>query len=318
MIEDRQDKDSDYFCFLSGDFKTHEGETDDQETIKSDDKDCEKDRSIMIINEAKLSKVEMERVDHWRNAHRSSDGSRYKERCHTCEQAKHKSVYKQNDFFKGTTVSTNKPYWRLYADAYGGQRSMGCESYQGGIGGFVFVCPVSGMIKAKLYSSQDQFPAVLYQTLQEIEGEGYVCRELYCDTSAVNISAAVEEVAGMFKLRVVPISGGTPQELAYAESAVRTLGQMSRALMLGAPHLPRMMWGCSDLYAAYIHRTLPQKTKGKISPYQWVTGRVPDRDLLFIHVFGCPCQYEPASEVIINERRRQSGDGSWEFSGLWF
>ena len=54
----------------------------------------------------------------------------------------------------------------------------------------MFVCPVSGRIRAKLYSSQDQFPSVLYQVLQEIEGEGYVCRELYCDTSAVNISAA--------------------------------------------------------------------------------------------------------------------------------
>jgi hypothetical protein len=85
MIEDRQDKYSDYFCFLSDDFKTHAGEIDDQETIKSDDKDCENDCSIMTINEAKLSKVEMERVDHWRNAHRSSDGPRYKERCHTCE-----------------------------------------------------------------------------------------------------------------------------------------------------------------------------------------------------------------------------------------
>ena len=58
----------------------------------------------------------------------------------------------------------------------------------------------------------------------------------------MNISAAVEEVAGMFKLRVVPISGGTPQELAYAESAVRTLGQMSRAQMIEAPHLPQIVY----------------------------------------------------------------------------
>jgi hypothetical protein len=100
------------------------------------------------------------------------------------------------------------------------------------------VCPVSGKIKTKLYSTQEQFPAVLYQVLQEIESEGYVCRELYVDTHAVNISAAAEEVAGMYKMRIIPISGGIPQELAYAESAVRTLGQMSRAQMIGAPHLP--------------------------------------------------------------------------------
>ena len=190
---------------------------------------------------------------------------------------------------------------------------MGCESYQGGIGGFVFVCPVSGRIKAKLYSSQDQYPSVLYQILQEVEGEGYVCRELYCDTSAVNISAAVEEVAGMFKLRVVPISGGTPQELAYAESAVRTLGQMSRSLMIGAPHLPQMMWGLSDLYAAYIHSTLPQKGKGGLSPLEITTGRPPDRNLLFIHVFGCPCQYEPANDV--DHKRAAKTEWGW-FVGL--
>ena len=109
---------------------------------------------------------------------------------------------------------------------------MGDASYQGAIGGFVFVCPVSGKIKVKLYASAAQYPAMLYQVLQEIESEGYVCRELYSDTYTVNLSAAAEEVASMFKVRIVPISGGTPQELAYAESAVRVVGQMSRALML--------------------------------------------------------------------------------------
>ncbi len=65
---------------------------------------------------------------------------------------------------------------------------------------------------------------MLYQVLQEIESEGFVCREFCCDTHAVNLSAAAEEVASMFKVRIIPISGGTPQKLAYAESAVRTVG----------------------------------------------------------------------------------------------
>jgi hypothetical protein len=138
---------------------------------------------------------------------------------------------------------------------------------------------------------------VLYQVLQEIESEGYVTREIYCDTAAVNLSLAIEEVAGMFKVKIIPISGGTPQELAYAESAVRTLGQMSRSLKLGAPHLPTFVWGMSDLYAAWIHMTLPQKAKGRKSPYEITTGREPDDDVLFIRVFGCPCQYEPAYAV---------------------
>jgi hypothetical protein len=213
-------KDIDHFCFQIRD-----------ETV------CE-DSPVLIMNESKLSREELNRIDHWRHAHRSSKGERYMEKGHTCESSKHKATYKRNSTFNGTTVSTNVPYWRLYSDAYGGQRSMGVQSYEGGIGGFVFVCPVSGTIKTKIYSTLSQYPAVLYQVLQEIESEGYVCREIYCDTSSVNLSLAVEEVAEMFKVKIVPISGGTPQELAYAESAVRTLGQMSRSLMLGAPHLP--------------------------------------------------------------------------------
>ncbi len=204
-----KDSESDQYCF----------KTKSDITASSEIDPC----PLLVINEAKLTKEERDRLDHWRHAHRSSSGERFKERCHTCEQAKHKAVFKANGFYKGTTISTEIPYFRLYADAYGGQKSMGTESYQGGIGGFVFVCPVSGKIKTKLYSTQEQFPAVLYQVLQEIESEGYVCRELYVDTHSVNISSAAEEVAGMYKMRIIPISGGTPQELAYAESAVRTL-----------------------------------------------------------------------------------------------
>jgi hypothetical protein len=190
---------------------------------------------------------------------------------------------------------------------------MGVESYEGGIGGFVFVCPVSGTIKAKLYATLEQYPAVLYQVLQEIESEGYVTREIYCDTAAVNLSQAVEEVAEMFKVKIIPISGGTPQELAYAESAVRTLGQMSRAQMLGAPHLPKMMWGLSDLHAAWVHNALPQKAKQGKTPHEMTTGREPDRDLLFFHVFGCPCQYEPADAV--EHKRAAKTEWGW-FVGL--
>jgi hypothetical protein len=66
---------------------------------------------------------------------------------------------------------------------------MGDVSYQGAIGGYVFVCPVSGKIKVKLYATTDQYPAMLFQVLQEIESEGYVCRELYSDAYSVNLSS---------------------------------------------------------------------------------------------------------------------------------
>jgi hypothetical protein len=58
------------------------------------------------------------------NAHRSPIGEKYGEKCHTCEESKHKATYKRNVVFNGTTTSTNVPYWRLYSDAYGGQRSI--------------------------------------------------------------------------------------------------------------------------------------------------------------------------------------------------
>ena len=76
---------------------------------------------------------------------------------------------------------------------------------------------------------------------------------------SVNLSKEAEDVAAMFQTRIVPISAGTPQELAFAESGVRNLGKLSRSMMLNAPHLPRWSWGLADKYATYVHDVLPQK-----------------------------------------------------------
>ncbi len=73
---------------------------------------------------------------------------------------------------------------------------MGEMSYEGAIGGVVFACP-TGSIKQKLYGTTEQLPAILFQVLQEIETQGFVCRELYVDTHSVNLSQAAEEVAGI-------------------------------------------------------------------------------------------------------------------------
>ena len=62
--------------------------------------------STLIINEGNLSKLERSRLDHWRMAHRTSTGARFTEQCQCCEMSKHKSSYKRNDFYKGTTMST--------------------------------------------------------------------------------------------------------------------------------------------------------------------------------------------------------------------
>ncbi len=85
--------------------------------------------------------------------------------------------------------------------------------------------------------------------------------EIMTDTYVVNLSEAVEEVAAMFKTRIIPISTGTPQELAYAERAIRTIGDRSRAMLLGAPHLPNSMWDFSDLHSLYVHDVLPQRDR---------------------------------------------------------
>jgi len=47
-----------------------------------------------------------------------------------------------------------------------------------------------------------------------------------------------EAVAALFNCRTVPVSNGSPQEVALVESAHRVIGQGSRAMMLNAPHLP--------------------------------------------------------------------------------
>ena len=95
---------------------------------------------------------------------------------------------------------------------------MGDMSYQGGIGGFVFACP-RGSVKLKLYGTSEQFPSILFQILQEIESEGYVTRELYVDTHSVNLSKAAEEVAAMYRVRIIPVSAGTP-----ARDGIRRVG----------------------------------------------------------------------------------------------
>jgi hypothetical protein len=94
-IENREENNVDEFCILRNDCCVSSGED---------------NKSVLIINEANLTKVERERVDHWRNAHRSSDGSRYKERCHTCEQSKHKSIYKMLSTMLEFTLLKTKHY----------------------------------------------------------------------------------------------------------------------------------------------------------------------------------------------------------------
>jgi hypothetical protein len=88
----------DHFCF-----QVEESPEDTHTDIQTYE-EVEGKASVMVINEAKLSRSEAMRLDHWRHGHRSSTGKRHEERCHTCEQSKHKSVYKANSNFNGTSI----------------------------------------------------------------------------------------------------------------------------------------------------------------------------------------------------------------------
>jgi hypothetical protein len=273
----------------------------------------------MIMNEAYLTRIEQDRLMHWRTAHRVSlkPGPKREglnENCVVCDEGKRKTKgYKRNFEFQGLTSGPLRPYERLYMDGYGGQQSMGDMSFEGAIGGFVFACP-TGSVKQKLYGTTEQLPAILFQVLQEIEGQGYVCRELYVDTHSVNLSQAAEEVAAMFRVKIIPVSAGTPQEMAYAESAVRTIGEMSRVQMAGAKHLPSLCWGLSDIHAGNIHDYLPQKRAG-VSPFEFRHKRAPDLDAFFVHVFGCPCQHAPITGA--DHKRAKKTEWGWYVGVQW-
>jgi hypothetical protein len=144
-------------------------------------------------------------------------------------------------------LSQGRPPWfRVYVDGAGGSKSMDCESYEGAIGSYLFVCSSTGEVHHKLYASHEQYPAALFQFLVHVEGEGNRCHEIYCDTFSVNISAEVEEVAALFQVKIIPVSSGTPQEVSFVESANRVIAARSRAMMLGATHLPKWVWALAN------------------------------------------------------------------------
>ena len=155
----------------------------------------------------------------------------------------------------------NPPWWIAYSDGYGGGESLGGESYDGAVGGYLFVCPASGDMIHKLYASQEQYPSALFQFYVEVEAMGFTCKEMYIDTFTNNISAETEEVAAMFQCRLIPVSAGSPQEVAFVETAHRVIAGRSRAMLFGAPHLPKWCWALADKYAVYIGRLLPQSSR---------------------------------------------------------
>ena len=141
-----------------------------------------------------------------------------------------------------------------------------------------------------------------------MESEGYRCHELYSDTFSVNISAEMEEILGLFQTKLVPVSAGTPEEVAFVETAHRVVAARSRAMLLGAPHLPAWCWALADTHAVYVERLLPQSTRNWKSAY-WMNRKLaPQWRNMAIHVFGAPCSYAPMEEAI-HKRASRTEEG---------
>jgi hypothetical protein len=201
--------------------------------------------------------------------------------------------FKRKPYHRNDPANTmnSPPFWRVFVDGYGGQASLGEPSIEGAIGAYLFVCSATGSTDLRLYASHHQFPIALHQYLVRVQAEFWKCRVVFVDTHSVNLSAAVEEVLALFQVQLMPISTGTPQELAFAESRVRVIKRMSTAMLAGAPHLDRKCWAMSDKYSNVVSDYLPQQSRQGHCSYFMRTGRSVDWDLIQLKVFGAPSLY---------------------------
>ena len=285
--------------------------------------------SSLILNEAKLSDEEKAWLWHWRWGHSSFEGpvraskeldpadvltnTKLNVDCPICDKAHFKrKPFKRNDPLEH---ACDEPFWKVYVDGYGGQGSMGCESYEGAIGGFVFYDRSTRTLNNKLYASTEQFPVLLFQYLVDLERQHFRCREIVVDTHSVNISKEAEDVAALFRVKITPISAGTPQENAYAESGVRVIAELSRAFMAGAPHLPKKCWALADNWSVWVRDVKPQKALGWKSSFEVRTGRKPPYHELFLKIFGAPCNYAPIDGAV--HKRADLTEEGWFVGVQW-
>jgi hypothetical protein len=211
-----------------------------------------------------------------------------------------KAKFKRKAFKRNNPSNTMDcpPFFRVFCDGYGGQQSLGGESLEGAIGAYLFVCCSTGSTDIRLYASHKQFPIALHQFLVRVQAEHWKCRVIFVDTHSVNLSAAVEEVLALFEVQLMPVSTGTPQEMAFAESRVRVIKRMSTAMLTGAPHLNKQCWALSDRYAVVVLDYLPQQTRNYHCAYYLRTGRCVDWGLIQLKVFGAPLLYSDPSGPI--------------------
>jgi hypothetical protein len=268
---------------------------------------CSFSTSVMVMNEGKLSIEQRSRL--WCRRFGYCDTALFAKMKTMSEYGNFPNVKPLNEDNKVSTQAKFKrsaypshdpqtrmdhpPWWRVYCDGYGGQQSLGGESYEGAVGGYLFVCPSSGAEDLRLYASHVQFPIALHQFLTRVEAEYRRVHIMYMDTFSVNLSEETYEVAALFQLVIMPVSAGTPQEMAFVESRVRLLKRHSTAQLLAAPHLPKSCWALSDKYAIYCRQFLPQVSRDFHCSFYLRTGKVVDFRILFVKNFGAPLDFSP-------------------------
>jgi hypothetical protein len=227
------------------------------------------------------------------------------------------SKFKRRAFSRNDPVNTMNapPFFKVMVDGYGGQQSLGGPSLEGAVGGYLFVCVATGSTDIRFYASHTQFPVALHQFLVRVQAEFWHCRVIYADTHSVNLSSAVEEVLALFQVQLVPISAGTPQELAFAESRVRLIKRMSTAMLANAPHLGPNCWALADRYTVYVMDFMPQQTRGNHCSFYLRTGRAVDWSLVHLKVFGAPLLFSPPDGPI--HKRAPITEKGW-FAGMQY
>jgi len=157
------------------------------------------------------------------------------------------------------------------------------------VGAYVFSDRVSKHVIVKLYKKKSLFYRILEEVILQVRAMGIRVRAVRSDCAGELMTAALTKAMEseydftfQHSKPLDPASGGNH------EKAVGDIVRISRAQMVGAPHLPPGLWGVSMIHAAKVHQVLAHSTNHGYSPYEIVTGRPPDIKNLNLHVFGTP------------------------------
>ena len=98
------------------------------------------------------------------------------------------------------------------------------------------------------------------------------------DTHSVNLSKDVEEVLALFQVQMVPISAGTPQELAFAETRVKMIRRMSTAAYVNRSSSSRQkvlgLIGSKCRYGSGFLTSIDEKESELILHEDWKANRL--------------------------------------------